>query len=155
VRNFLWQRLILTCRLCPVKLFVSFSILFECISFSLFSSGLRRNAKISKDTRSKNSRIPDLRSLHSPWQSYKKASPRVEGSFQWNEPLRMWKRSKICEEIVVFFMAVPPLSTNIWKNNKYSLSLSGFSTSHFFFEYSNVTLAKRDTKANRSTSEVS
>ena len=28
-----------------MKLFVSFSILFESISFSLFSSGLRRNAK--------------------------------------------------------------------------------------------------------------
>ena len=76
---------------CPVKLFGSFSITFECISFSLFSGCLRRNAKISKGTRSTNSRTPDLKSSDSPWQSYKKAPPRVEGSFRWNEPLKIWK----------------------------------------------------------------
>ena len=103
---------------CPVKLFGSFSITFECISFSLFSGCLRRNAKISKGTRSTNSRTPDLRSLDSPWQDYKKASPRVEGYFQWNEPLKILEHSRICENITAFFMALPPLFTNFKKDSK-------------------------------------
>ena len=74
----------------------------------LFSGCLRRNAKISKDTRSTNSRTPDLRSSDSPWQSYKRASPRVEGFFQWNEPLKIWNfPGFVRKSFTAFFMALP------------------------------------------------
>ena len=117
--NFLKQWLIRTCWLCPVKLFGSFSITFECISFSLFSGCLRRNAKISKGTRSTNSRTPDLKSSDSPWQSYKKAPPRVEGSFRWNEPLKIWKFPGFVRKSLLF----------LWPCATFSLTLKRTVTS--------------------------
>ena len=47
----------------------------------------------------------------------KKASPRVEGSFQWNEPLKILEHSRICEKITAFFMALPQFPANFWEDS--------------------------------------
>ena len=94
--------------------------------FKLVFQSSWKKGRFSKDMRSTNSRAPYLRSWDLPWQGYKKASLRMEGSFQWNQPLTIWHIRRFVRKVLQLWWPrhlISPLTFEraVYKDDKQSI----------------------------------